>query len=72
MDDRSLNGGPDRRIPPAKKKSEGHACRARGKGMDDPTSSDGPNKQVPPRNRSQAHACRAPGKTSEIAKVGEG
>ena len=61
MGGRTLTSGPDKRVPPRKadvtstslrgNRSEGHACRARCKGMDNPTSNDGPDRQVPPKGR---------------------
>jgi len=60
--------GPDKQVPP-KGRSEGHACRARESGMEDPTwrggrdkrvpPKSGPDKRVPPKGRSEGHACRA-------------
>jgi|YNPNPStandDraft_1061719.scaffolds.fasta_scaffold07592_2 hypothetical protein len=38
---------------------EGHACHARGIGMDDPTLRGGRDKRVPPTAKSEGHARRA-------------
>jgi len=47
------------RDSPYKGKSEGHVYRARRRGMDNPRSCDGPDKQVPPRSLSEGRARRA-------------
>jgi len=60
MDHQTLNSGPDKQVPPAKKESEGHARRARRKAIDHPILTSGPDKRVPPnKNESEMHACRA-------------
>jgi len=48
MDYPTLDGGPDKQVPP--ENSEGHACRARGKAMDDPILIGGRDKHVPPKS----------------------
>jgi len=47
VDNPLLFGGRDERVPP-KAESEGHACHARGIGMDCQTWRSGPDKRVPP------------------------
>jgi hypothetical protein len=43
-----MTSGPDKQVPPG---VEGHACHARGIGMDDPTWRGGRDKHVPPSGR---------------------
>ena len=56
MDHPTLHNGRDKRVPPG---SEGHACHARGSGVDYPTRCGGPDKRVPPKGKSEGHARRA-------------
>jgi len=49
MDDPTLFGGPDKRVPP-KGKLGGRACHARRRGLDNPTWRGGRDERVPPRN----------------------
>ena len=48
MDHPTLHNGRDKRVPPG---SEGHACHARGSGVDYPTRCGAPDKRVPPKER---------------------